>query len=288
MMATIFPVSIWFVAGLSLAIFFGGPRKWRTGLVIAWLIAATVLGDAPQSMIRQFIPSGPDATDKGNEVRVVSLNCLSKPGAVRECMSLEPDIILLQEFPYRAALQQIAADFPVYSVVWSTDASILVRGSVTPFATPRKLTGGYVCANVHLTNGVKFKVASLRLIHSPLRFDIWNRQAWSEFARNRRQRRKQLTDILRGINAPLQEDPIVIGGDFNAPARDAIFDLLKPNLRDAFPEAGRGWGKTIVNDFPVQRIDQVWISSHFHAQSVTARKTLHSDHRMVVCDLLLR
>ena len=286
MMATVFPVVIWFVAGITLALFVGSLNKCRIGLVISWLMVAIVLGDAPQSMIRSFIPSS--LQDNGNEIRIVSLNCLSESDAARECMSLNPDVILLQESPYRKSLERIATDFPGYSIVWTKNASMLVRGSVTPFTTPRKLAGEFVFANVHLTNGAKFNVASLRLIPSPKRINVWNRHAWIEFAVNRRRRRKELSEILHGINSQLQNDPIVIGGDFNAPARDAIFDLLKPNLRDAFPEAGRGWGKTITNDYPVQRIDQIWISSHFRARSLTARKSVHSDHRMVVCDLQMR
>ena len=78
-----------------------------------------------------------------------------------------------------------------------------------------------------------------------------------------------------------------MGGDFNAPAGDAIFELLYPNLRDAFGEAGVGWGNTITNDYPFLRIDQVWVSHHFQVQRVISRKTAFSDHRMVICDLQL-
>ncbi len=288
MMATIFPVAVWLVTGLGLLLFSGSLRKWRNALLIAWLTSAILLGDAPQSIIRGLVPDGRlSSTEIKKRVRVVSLNCLSRPEALGECMSQKPDVVLLQESPSRKSLQQIVTDFPGYSFVWSPDASMLVRGSLEPFVTPRQLAGEYVCVKVQLTNGVTFNAASLRLIPSPLRFDVWNRRAWLEFAQNRWKRRRQLTHILTAIDAQVERsEPVLIGGDFNAPARDAIFDLLKPELRDAFPEAGRGWGKTIVNSYPVQRIDQIWISSEFRAISVTAHKTLHSDHRMVICDLI--
>ncbi|MEN6581066.1 MAG: hypothetical protein ABFD54_01285 [Armatimonadota bacterium] len=48
----------------------------------------------------------------------------------------------------------------------------------------------------------------------------------------------------------------------------------------------RGWGNTVLNDFPVQRIDQVWLSDGLRAISVRAHKTRHSDHRLVVCDVM--
>ena len=78
---------------------------------------------------------------------------------------------------------------------------------------------------------------------------------------------------------------MIVGGDFNAPQRDAALSVLGPQLRDAFPEAGQGWGDTIINEAPFLRIDQVWISPTLHPRTVTAHRTIHSDHRLVVCDL---
>jgi endonuclease/exonuclease/phosphatase (EEP) superfamily protein YafD len=81
--------------------------------------------------------------------------------------------------------------------------------------------------------------------------------------------------------------PLIVGGDFNAPAGDAVFRLLRPRLRDAFAEAGCGWGNTIINDFPFARIDQIWIGRHWQAIAVQAQPSAHSDHRIVIADLLL-
>ena len=47
-------------------------------------------------------------------------------------------------------------------------------------------------------------------------------------------------------------------------------------------------GNTIINDFPVSRIDQVWVSGEFDSKVVVAHRTRNSDHRMVVCDLILK
>jgi len=79
--------------------------------------------------------------------------------------------------------------------------------------------------------------------------------------------------------------PVIVGGDFNAPAGDRLFRVLRPRLRDSSPERPLGLSNTIVNEFPFARIDQVWIGPSFRAHAVLARKTEHSDHRLVVCDL---
>ncbi len=305
-MATIFPVVLWLVCGLAVSAMMVSFEKLRIGLLAAWTLAAIVLGDAPYSLIRGLVPldgtwaaahSGSDSNgqrsnhtgvERRQPVRVISINCSSSIKSVRECIEFNPDIILMQESPpKRALLDLVGDDWDDYSLVWSADASLLVKGSAQPFPIPGNLEGEYVFASVELTGGGKFNVAGLRLIPSALRFDVWNRGAWGEFSENRRDRRQQLTDIEKQIARETAINPTIIGGDFNAPARDAIFDILKPEFREAYVEAGRGWGKTIVNDYPAQRIDQVWITSHFNAESVTARKTINTDHRMVICDLWL-
>jgi vancomycin resistance protein VanJ len=82
--------------------------------------------------------------------------------------------------------------------------------------------------------------------------------------------------------------PMIFGGDFNAPGGDGLFRPMRAYLRDAFYEAGVGWPDTIVNDSPVSRIDQVWISSELEATTLRAVETRNSDHRMVVCDVVVR
>ncbi len=96
-----------------------------------------------------------------------------------------------------------------------------------------------------------------------------------------------MEELAGFLNGAAPDGPLLVGGDFNAPAGDAIYRLLRPRLRDAFAVAGRGWGNTALNDIPVSRIDQVWASDAFRPTAVTARRTAYSDHRMVVADLQL-
>ena len=82
--------------------------------------------------------------------------------------------------------------------------------------------------------------------------------------------------------------PVIVGGDFNAPAGDPAIGLLSPRFKDSFRSAGVGWGDTIVNTMPIHRIDQVWVSDAFKPMRVEAVKSINSDHRKVVCDLVRR
>jgi endonuclease/exonuclease/phosphatase family metal-dependent hydrolase len=121
----------------------------------------------------------------------------------------------------------------------------------------------------------------------PFRLDLWSPACWQAYRANRKFQHAQMSGIAQQIAALPRDVPIVAGGDWNAPAGDAVFSTLQPRLYDTFSEAGRGWGNTITNEFPVLRIDQIWASSQWRTSTVVARKTQHSDHRMVICDLQL-
>jgi endonuclease/exonuclease/phosphatase (EEP) superfamily protein YafD len=97
-----------------------------------------------------------------------------------------------------------------------------------------------------------------------------------------------MEEVIARLEVLPPTTPIIVGGDFNAPAGDAIFRTFRGRLSDSFRQGGRGWGNTFSNNHPLFRIDQIWISPEWQAVSVVARKTKHSDHRMVVADLILR
>ena len=97
-----------------------------------------------------------------------------------------------------------------------------------------------------------------------------------------------LSSVLRQVDSLSGNVPFIIGGDFNAPGGDAVFRLFQPRFHDAFREGGTGWCNTILNEFPVLRIDQIWLSKHFQVVTTLARRTRYSDHRMVICDVVLK
>ncbi|HZL42965.1 MAG TPA: hypothetical protein VFD66_06765 [Verrucomicrobiae bacterium] len=66
-----------------------------------------------------------------------------------------------------------------------------------------------------------------------------------------------------------------------------MLEALQPQLHDTFRESGAGWGNTLDDDIPFLRIDQVWCDDRMRPTTVTVHRTLHTDHRMLVCDLVL-
>lgn len=298
MYATIIPVFFWLFCGVATA-FCAIRNQLASRLLIgAWLAGAMLLGDSPQNILRQLLPPDRTWVEARNNaaslgghrvpIRIVSLNCMRDSTSVSKLALLRPDVVLLQETAPSVEMQELlTTHFLDYSFASSGDASMLVRGEVVPIETDTKLAPSCHFALVKLDSGVQFHAVSLHLIHSPRIADFWNVETWRTFSDLSEQRRRELIEIRAAIGETIGTGPTIIGGDFNAPAGDTIFETLKPSIRDGWAAAGRGWGKTSLNDYPIHRIDQIWSTSHFEAVSVVAKDSEGSDHRMVIFDAWL-
>jgi len=243
-----------------------------------WLLAWSILGDEPASLARSIIPP----RDTG-AIRVITLNCASSLDAVREAIPLKPEIILVQESPGSIELDQVRTELgPEWSLLAGVDASILARGKLTPVALPTGTTN-FMAAWLVL-RGDKTMVVSLRLRPPVFRLDYWNLACWSAYAANKAARKKELAAIAAFIRLQRRGSPVILGGDFNTPPDHTTTQSLHPLASDSWT-AGRGWGATAINVFPMVRIDQVWATSHFQPINAFSRKTVNSDHQMTVADL---
>ncbi|HET6882470.1 MAG TPA: endonuclease/exonuclease/phosphatase family protein [Pirellulales bacterium] len=280
---TVFPVWVWTLAGAGLiaAAWRCVGRRWTIPVALAWSLVLVVFSDHPFSVLR-FAERRSERT-----LRVVSINCSSNSKALHEVVALRPDIVLVQESPGREPLLALARELfgEKGEALWAVDASIIAKGEISRVRLPQSVASYALCARTTLTDYGEVEVVSLRLEPGLVRIDLWSPDCWHQQTANRQRRRRQLNAIAGSLQSPL---PLIVGGDFNAPPGDAVYDALQPQLRDAFSEAGRGWGNTIINELPFLRIDQVWHSSHWQACDVYSRRTEHSDHRMVICDVMLR
>lgn len=290
---TLVPAWFWLVPAFMLIAFGFNRMHWRWCLAVAalWATYAAVTVEETHSLIRSAIrpmPKGNASRAGGRAVRVVSLNCAAaNRNVTAELAKWEPDIVLLQESPNREHLDRTSRELfgTDGSFLWSSDTSILARGDVRPRSVDR---GSYfVHAEIELAAGLKADVMSVRLNPPVFHLDFWTPGFWTDHRHNRIKHRQQILDIMQRIGNLEQSVPLIVGGDFNAPPDDPALLPLQRRLYDTFRTAGRGWGNTGTNRVPLFRVDQVWVSRHFRAESVTAQKTLHSDHRMVVCDMTL-
>jgi endonuclease/exonuclease/phosphatase (EEP) superfamily protein YafD len=294
---TVCPPWVWCAPGLAAVLIVrlrrGAGWLVRTTL-LAWGVYWLATADTPSALVRSLSLRvlGQSSMDDPNQVavRVVSLNCGSfGHRSARDILGVNPQIVLLQESPGKseaeALTRQLFGERGGY--LWSSDASIIADGEVTPSPLDDVRDGHAVGARVRLSTGGLVDVVSLRLEPAIVRLDFWSADCWRSQTQNRRLRRQQLGRIVARLTNLPRSTPLIVGGDFNAPAGDAIFDLLTPRLRDAYREAGVGWGNTIINEAPFARIDQIWIDDQWQARQVRAQRTLASDHRMVIADLTL-
>jgi hypothetical protein len=279
---TVFPIWVWWLAGTVLiaAARKRVGRRYSLTVALLWCVVLFAFADHPLRLLRLGRSAG------SRMFRIVSLNCAGRGQAAIEVAALRPDIVLIQESPGREPLVDVAREcFGAEGQVLSgVDASILARGTISPLPLPQSVNGHAVAARIRLRDGTEITVASLRLETPAVQIDLWSPETWREKTATRQRQRKQLETIARAVLASADSLPSIVAGDFNSPPGDAIFQVLAP-LHDAFAEAGRGWGNTILNAAPFLRIDQIWLSPELRAVDVYSQKTERSDHRMVVCDV---
>ncbi len=73
----------------------------------------------------------------------------------------------------------------------------------------------------------------------------------------------------------------IIAGDFNNTAFSWIYKTLKNNKKDAFVEAGSGFGKTFDFIFPY-RIDFILLDDTFKVNTYESSTVAYSDHFPIV------
>jgi endonuclease/exonuclease/phosphatase (EEP) superfamily protein YafD len=145
-----------------------------------------------------------------------------------------------------------------------------------------------ILSTIEFRPGKSVEVACVHLRNAETDMKLWTKDAFRNHGQNRQARRFELARLLGAQQFLSRRNPAIVGGDFNAPAGDATFDLLNDRgFADAFAAAGSGWPDTYPNTAPVLRIDHLWVNSGINPVRAAAVKTRHSDHRMVVCDFLI-
>jgi endonuclease/exonuclease/phosphatase (EEP) superfamily protein YafD len=289
----VLPRWLWMLPGLFLAALGCTRRSKLPALAgaVLWLIYGLVFVEETRPLTRwRRWPSTEwhAARTHGTAIRVVSLNCAGDEKAAAEAGGYQPDLVLLQESPVRPKLKEMAPNLvgADASAICGVDVSIIARGRLTPIPVPAPFNNHFAHARVRFASGSEAEVFVVRLPPYEIRIDLWSPQLWQRQTEVRRRQRQQIEWLAGQIQAVPQEVPLIVGGDFNLPASDRMLRGIRSRLTDTFLQSGSGWGNTIDNDIPFLLIDQVWCSGQFRADSVVARRTVHSDHRMVVSDLL--
>lgn len=264
--------------------------KWTFIVLGLWLAYAGVFVEEVRSLSRGgTIPSREwlAAKEQGRALRVVSINCLvGRQQAAAEVLPFKPDVVLIQESMGPREVKQLASKLygDEGSIAFGGDTSIVCRGTLEKLEG----TGDRVTyARAVLSSGIELNLVSLHLASPVFRIDFWNRGFWREHYAKRIEHQEQTKQIAARLSEMDDATPLIFGGDFNMTPYDPAFEVLKQHGRDAFQEAGSGWGNTGTSRSPLFRVDQIWLSEELRAERLTAERTVHSDHKMVVCDVIV-
>ena len=118
---------------------------------------------------------------------------------------------------------------------------------------------------------------------------LWHKNCWQNHSASRKLQRRQVLSSLSALQktTPFPARPVIVAGDFNAPATDPLHDLLRGHLNDSFSEAGTGWANTWHRRVPLHRIDYIYTNPSLKAVRSHTVIVPASDHRMLVSDFLL-
>lgn len=298
---TVYPLWMWGLLGLGLAA--AAYLFWRAplSLLMTLVWSLTILFFSDESLPLARIgreapqPGAPAPFMNQDTLRVCTLNWGGKlhsreevEAQAKKVASYRPDILFLQEVhPWQAKViaDSLYAGGGDYRT--GSDSAVLTRWKIhlavhNPMQHSQQLTvklpgGRYIdCVNFHLRSAT----TDMRL---------WRRSCWRTHSLNRKLRRREvfysLALLKKTTNFPTR--PVIVAGDFNAPATDPLHDLLRHDFIDSFAKAGTGWANTWHRRIPLHRIDYIYTTPLLNAVRSHTVVVPASDHRMLVSDFIL-
>ncbi|MGB6221595.1 endonuclease/exonuclease/phosphatase family protein [Haloferula sp.] len=298
---TVMPIWVWGGIGLLLsssAFYF---LRAPLSLLVTAIWALTILLGADEARVIGNLATPapkrgkPEPIDGVQPIRVLTLNtALFRFGDPSEDIAAwQPDIVLLQEatpFQVKKIADRLyggTGDFRAFAQ----------NGVVTRWKILREVRNSdpkFLYFNYNVTvqppSGPTIEVVNLHLSSASTDLRLWQRQCWRNHQANRKQRKVEIAVALKVLEDTTDfpyGQAVILGGDLNAPPTDPTARLLERDFDDAFNRAGTGWGNTFQRRIPILRLDQIHTTRHFTPVRCRAVTTRHSDHRMVVADLLL-
>lgn len=227
-------------------------------------------------------PRWPAHRAEKRALRLVVWNVASETGLAERVVDLEPDVVMVQE---SMPLRSLPAGYTWHQAF---DPAVLSRLPVEPL--PSRPIGPWTPPQlllVTLATRERLLLANVRLVLPTPVVQLASFPGESG-ARPHQVRVEQFPRLRRLLEETAQKHGvrgIVLAGDFNTPGDARSLDALKPLLRDAWPEAGRGWGATAPAFLPLARIDQCWVSDVLVPLKLEVLARPGSDHRLLVVDL---
>ena len=292
---TVFPLWSWALVGFVILAIAWPFNRNRFSLLVAsvWAMTALVGADEIPGIVntikgKKLTAEHPQSHREKPVLRVATINCKNRRvEALLETKPYSPDVVFVQESPSNAQLKQLAKQIHGAdgTAAGGFNCGIIAAGELKTLKNSR--SPRYTHATLTRPDGSQVDLVSIHLNHAITRWDLWHKDCWKTHYQNRKTRREELITILAEVSQNHGGRSVIFGGDFNAPASDAVFNLLRHNFVDSYRAVGSGWGNTFFNRLPVLRIDQLWATFDVQAVNARAFATRNSDHRLLVCDYIL-
>ena len=218
-------------------------------------------------------------------LRLVSWNIgAGNSNWVSAVQPLEPDIVLVQESSKPISTEDGFQWYgtPDPGTLTHFPVEVLTTEKVGPWIEPQLLLVDVSGKKVLLGNVRLMLPSAVIQLIAPLE------QRPLENYHARTEQYGKLAALLTSTAESVGADAIILAGDFNVPARMQSLAPLRKFLRDAWPEAGIGWGATMPEFLPLTRIDHVWVSAAIEIRSARVERLAGSDHRAVIVDFAIR
>lgn len=302
---TIWPSFLWLCGLLPLVLMTWDRRRLRWFCVQGALLIAFVLSTTEwQSVVRWPDTAAIERWEairasehSGRALRVVTWNLSGQswasPAVCKKLAPLDPDLCFFQETRDDESAEDDGRPTMWRGWHWldGGDCGLLSRLPVR--ALPTKRIGPWSppqMALVNLGEGRELLAINVRLMLPSLVLNPLTRRNRTRLSEDHQARKSQypaLAGLIEETQAEHAVDDALLAGDFNTSASRYSLRPLRQWLTDAWRIKGRGWGRTMTNEFPVARIDQVWITPGIEAIDGRVVEGSPSDHRLVVMDLIV-
>lgn len=237
---------------------------------------------------------------KGEHLRVMTYNVKGgthdQSAVFRDIEEYKPDLILMQE--YRSLLDDnIKLHLPGWNTFRVGQYFIATRLPVSDLEQ-RPLVSEYTHGDL-LRCKVSFAgrwitVYTVHFLSPRTGLNMLRHQKtdgiqdWEANFQGRLDQAKLMAEQIKG-----ETDPVIATGDLNAPMQSLVCrELFDTGLKDAFAEAGRGFGYTYGHMMKTRhsflRIDHILYNNNWQAGSSWTGNGEGSDHRPVFADLYLK
>lgn len=246
-----------------------------------------------------------------SNVGVFSYKKANAESLLNKLIKLNPDILCIQEFyvvPGFDAIQfikrkstlQFHAFYPIdenYGLIIFSRFPIL-HSELLQFPLENLGTNGCLYADISV-NRKRIRIYNTHLssmrIQKHLK-DIYNAggkaiikeqdDVESLLSKMRSSWKKQVP-MIEILRAHLEEspNPVILCGDMNSTPYGYILRKLSEGLQDSYRSKGRGLGFTFRSNFPLLRIDYIFVPENFRVLSHSVPRMLESDHFPVVAEI---